>query len=227
MLKAIVFDFDGTLLESADIKTDAFADLFREYPEHRDAILHYHETHAGISRYVKFRAIYRDILQKPLSLIEEQQLGDAFRELVLGKMDACPLVPGAVGFLTKVRTHSRCFIASGTPEGELREVVARRGIDKYFDGVYGSPATKPEILRRIRDQHALNPLQMLYVGDALSDLQAAQAESVPFLGRTHKGQRISFPPEAAVALFRDFPDLERQWDDVMARLDLNNCADPR
>jgi phosphoglycolate phosphatase-like HAD superfamily hydrolase len=227
MLKAIVFDFDGTLLESADIKTDAFAKLFREYPEHRDAILHYHETHAGISRYVKFRIIYRDILKKPLPLIEEQRLGDAFSELVLDKMETCPLVLGAVEFLTKVTTHSRCFIASGTPEGELREIVARRGIDKYFEGVYGSPATKPEILRCIRDRHALNPFQMLYVGDALSDLEAAQAESVPFLGRTHKGQHLLFPPESATALFLDFTDLERQWGDVLARLDLNNCADLR
>ena len=86
---------------------------------------------------------------------------------------------------------------------------------------------EPEILRRIRDRHGLDPLQMLYIGDALSDLQAAQAEGVPFLGRTHKGQRISFPPESAVALFSDFTDLERQWGDVLARLDLNNCADLR
>ena len=227
MLKAIVFDLDGTLLESADIKTDAFAELFCEYPQQRAAILHYHEVNAGISRYVKFRVIYRDILKKPLSLIEEQRLGDAFRDLVLGKMETCPLVPGTVEFLENVTAHSRCFIVSGSPEGELREVVVKRGIEKYFEGVYGSPATKPEILRRIRDRHGLDPLQMLYIGDALSDLQAAQAEGVPFLGRTHKGQRISFPPESAVALFSDFTDLERQWGDVLARLDLNNCADLR
>ena len=49
---ALVFDFDGVLVESTDIKTMAFATL---YKHHGQAIVEkvtsYHAKHAGISRF--------------------------------------------------------------------------------------------------------------------------------------------------------------------------------
>ncbi len=32
--QAIIFDFDGVIVESGDIKTQAFAELYRSYGEH-------------------------------------------------------------------------------------------------------------------------------------------------------------------------------------------------
>lgn len=218
MLKAIVFDFDGTLLESADIKTDAFATLFRKFHEHLDEILNYHLAHAGISRYVKFRTIYRDILKRPLSSSEEQGLADSFRELVLDKMAACPLVPGAEEFLRKASDRYQCFIASGAPDKELCDVVTQRGLAGYFVGMHGSPATKPDIIRSIRAQCHLKPAEMLCIGDALSDLQGAEAEGVPFVGRVHDGQQMPFPTGKPVMTFRDFIQLDNQWEALLVRL---------
>ena len=37
--KAIIFDFDGVILESMDVKARAFAFLFREYPEYTEKIV--------------------------------------------------------------------------------------------------------------------------------------------------------------------------------------------
>lgn len=225
MLKAIVFDFDGTLIESADIKTAAFAELFRNFPGHLEAILQYHEKHAGVSRYVKFRAIYNDILKRPLSITEERQLGDAFSRLVFDRVRQCPLVPGAVEFLHRVSACSRCFIASGTPEGELRELVEQRGIRKYFMGIYGAPATKQEILRRIFREHTLSPSQMLCVGDAPSDMEAAQAEGVAFLGRSRGNQWAPLCSGIPCGSFVDFEDLGSRWDSTMTRLGFYFCDD--
>ena len=225
MLKAIVFDFDGTLIESADIKTAAFAELFRNFPDHLEAILKYHAAYAGVSRYVKFRTIYKDILKQPLSIMEERQLGDAFSKLVFDRVRQCPLVPGAAEFLDKVAACMRCFIASGTPEGELREIVDRRGLKKYFAGIYGAPASKQEILRRICREHALSPSQMLCVGDAPSDMEAAQAEGVAFLGRTRGNQWVPLLPGIATGGFIDFEDLASRWDSTITRLGFSRCAD--
>ncbi|GAF78578.1 unnamed protein product, partial [marine sediment metagenome] len=33
MIKAIIFDFDGVIVESSDIKTEAFRELFQDYPQ--------------------------------------------------------------------------------------------------------------------------------------------------------------------------------------------------
>ncbi len=68
MIKAIVFDFDGVILESAQIKTETFADVVKDYPkEQADAFVAYHITHMGISRHVKFQYFIEEILKQPYS----------------------------------------------------------------------------------------------------------------------------------------------------------------
>ena len=44
--KAVIFDFDGVILESSNIKTEACLELFEDYPEHRAAI-HYRPVMLG------------------------------------------------------------------------------------------------------------------------------------------------------------------------------------
>ena len=53
----------------------------------------------------------------------------------------------------------------------------------WFDEVWGTPRTKPEILRDILVRHALNPRSLLMVGDGMSDYQAACEVGVDFLAR--------------------------------------------
>ena len=56
------------LVESVDVKTQAYARLFGEYGEGVvSRVVDYHLTNGGISRFVKFRVIYSEILNKPLS----------------------------------------------------------------------------------------------------------------------------------------------------------------
>ena len=50
MWSAIVFDFDGVILESLDIKTRAFAALFDGFPDHTEQIAGYHLNNLGVSR---------------------------------------------------------------------------------------------------------------------------------------------------------------------------------
>ena len=53
---AIVFDFDGTLVNSNEIKTWAFGELYKEHGENIvQQIIAYQKEHEGISRFVKFR----------------------------------------------------------------------------------------------------------------------------------------------------------------------------
>ena len=57
--KAIALDFDGVILESAVIKTQAFSGVFENYPEHLEAIINHHLNNVGVSRYEKFKYIYK------------------------------------------------------------------------------------------------------------------------------------------------------------------------
>ena len=185
MIRAIAFDFDGVLVESGDVKTRAFAHLFRaESAEVVSRIVRYHEQHGGICRFEKFRVMYREILQRPLPEDEFRRLCDAFAGLVVDEVVAAPWVPGAEAFLTRHHPGSyRFFIVSGTPQPELREIVRRRGMAHFFTEVLGAPETKERLLLQLLTRHALRSDELVMVGDAQTDWLAARHCGIPFVRR--------------------------------------------
>jgi len=181
--KAIIFDFDGVILESTGIKTQAFLDVFSADKNHLKPIIEYHLNNMGISRHEKFRYIYKNILKRDLSHDREKELAKIFSISVWEKILDCPEVPGITNFLKNYSEICLFFIASGTPEDELKEVVKKRQLNNYFSGVFGSPKLKPEIIRNIMKDWNLKAHNMLFIGDAITDLNAAKECNLPFIGR--------------------------------------------
>lgn len=181
--RAVIFDFDGVILESANIKTEAFLALFADHPEHCEAIRGYHVRNVGISRFRKFEWIYSELLKTPLGEEESSRLGDAFSEIVLEEILKCSFVPGARELLEDLRSQSRLFVASGTPQGELEHIIEQRGLASYFTEVWGTPALKPDILNSILSRHEIPKDEVVFIGDGESDYSAAKQTGVPFIGR--------------------------------------------
>lgn len=183
MIKAIIFDFDGVLVESAHIKTEAFRILFSKWSDKVDEIISYHISNMGISRYVKFKHFYENILGEPYSYEIGQELGSQFSEIVLEEIKKAPLVNGTKKFLDENFHNYLLFIASGTPQEELIGIVSYKEIDKYFNDIFGSPDTKIEIVNKILKKYALEKEEVVFVGDAESDRFAAECIGVPFIAR--------------------------------------------
>ena len=63
---AIVFDFDGTLVDSNEIKSRAFGKLYKSYGEEIvRKVVDYHSQHEGISRFIKFKYWQEILLGQP------------------------------------------------------------------------------------------------------------------------------------------------------------------
>jgi phosphoglycolate phosphatase-like HAD superfamily hydrolase len=183
MIKSVIFDFDGVLVESAEVKTEAFARLFSNYPDKVHEIVEYHKRNMGISRYVKFRYFYENILNKELSNDEEIGLGERFSQIVLEKILKAPFVGGALDFLDKYHKKISLFIASGTPDEELHFITKKRGISHYFKEIHGAPRKKSEIIIDILSRYSLHPSEVIFVGDAETDLKAAMESGISFIAR--------------------------------------------
>lgn len=211
MKKAIVFDFDGVILESMDVKTRAFRDLFNDRPQHQDQIVRFHLDNGGMSRFEKFRIIYRDILKVPLSEEEFERLTGEFSQLVLEEVLRCPFVPGAQEFLKRYHERYALFVASGTPESELRLIVGERNLSGFFRQVFGSPRTKSQLLEDIIVSNSYSPDEAVFIGDSKNDYSAAIETSIPFVGRVPSGAGNPFPENGTVAIVQDLYELDNIW----------------
>jgi phosphoglycolate phosphatase-like HAD superfamily hydrolase len=196
-LDAFFFDFDGVILDSANIKTEAMRSLFaEETPAKVDAIVALHLRYGGISRYQKFDMIYADILKRPLSADRRNALGERFREAVFDAVLKCPEVAGARDFLATCWGKLPLYVVSGTPEDELRDIVRHRGLDSFFAEVHGTPRSKPEIVGDILARHGYSPERCMFVGDAQTDFAAAQECGLHFAGVVPPGSASPFPGKA-------------------------------
>lgn len=190
-VKVAIFDFDGVLVESVDVKTKAFAQLFSaEGEEIVRKVVEYHLANGGISRFEKFRYYYRHFLNREYTESVEHDLGEQFSKLVFNAVIEAPPVPGALETLKRLHAQIPLYVASGTPEDELRHIVERRGLSGYFKGVYGTPKTKTEILSLILAEEGIEPSEAVMVGDAMTDYCAAQECHTRFVGRVRSGDRI-------------------------------------
>ena len=64
-LKVIALDFDGTLVESNNIKDRAFETIFCEWPEHTETMMSWHIAHNSTERGEKFRYFVEEVLALP------------------------------------------------------------------------------------------------------------------------------------------------------------------
>lgn len=216
-LKAIIFDFDGVILESVDIKTEAFRRLFKDYPDHVERIVQLHRENTGLSRYEKFRIIYRDYLRKPLTEQDIVRLDRAFSELVIAEVMSCRFVPGAQEFLAYAACHWPLFIVSGTPHDELCKIVQVRGLARYFRQVHGSPRSKEVLLREILGAYGWEAKDIVFVGDSGADAQAARTVGIRFVGRVREGATTPFP-DTVRWIVSDMKELAARWDAMLGEL---------
>ena len=193
-MKAIIFDFDGVILDSVNVKTKAFKLLYEEYgPEIQKKVVKYHLDHGGISRFEKFKFYHKNFLNKEISENELSLMGSKFSSLVFEKVCSSNYISGALEFLNFSSKKYLTFICTGTPYDEIIKVLDYKKLDKYFDHVYGSPMTKTEIIKQIQDKYKISNKEILFIGDAITDYNASSETKVDFIGV--KNNDTQFPKD--------------------------------
>lgn len=197
--QAFVFDFDGVLADSVEVKTRAFEALYLPHgPDVAARVVRHHREHGGMPRREKFRHYQAVFLGAAADEATLDRLCAAFSALVVDAVVAAPEIPGATGFLRAWHGRVPLFVDSATPDAELAVILKRRGLDGFFKSVYGSGDTKASNLAAILAHGGFDPSRVLFFGDAASDLRAAEACGVRFVGVAR---------DAASPLRRAAPDL--------------------
>ena len=177
---AYIFDFDGVIKESVKVKSEAFVQLYAsEGNEFQQRVEEYHMANGGISRYVKFK-VWNEWLGRSTSEEALEELAKNFAQLVIDKVVASSYVNGAIEAMEVAYDKALSFIATGTPDDEIDMILSKLGIDKFFSEVHGSSRRKTTIVIDILERFHLNPSDVLFIGDAQTDYEAALETGLDF-----------------------------------------------
>jgi len=211
----IVFDLDGTLIDSApDIHAIANEVLALEG---RDPI-----TLQDTRRFVgNGAAVFVARMRGARAVPEAAQdrMYDAFIERYDRAVGRTHPYPGVMQALAGLRAAGhRLGICTNKPIGPARAVLAHLGLDGFFETVIGGDSLivkKPDPAPLEAAFEALGSGPMIYVGDSEVDAETAARLKVPFLLFT-EGYRKTEPAQIPhSALFSDFRELKGIVDRVL------------
>jgi phosphoglycolate phosphatase-like HAD superfamily hydrolase len=192
-IELIVLDFDGVVIESNDIKTQAFKKVFSQFPQYKDVLMQFHYENISLSRVEKFNYLATLIGRGTDSKLKAD-IASNFSRYVLEDILTVPLVKGAERFLKMFKGQMPLYLASVTPANELNEILEKRGLLHWFDGVYGCPPwTKANAIRDILSRNFIIPKNSLLIGDSAGDQRAALDAGVQFIARD-SGLKFDEPP---------------------------------
>lgn len=183
-IRNIIFDFDGVLLDSVQVKTNAFRELFSHYPDDVvDEFIKYHLQNGGVSRYKKIRYFYENILGKGISEEEILKYANIYSELTKEELaNRKYLISDSVGFVRNNYKKYNMHIASGADEQDLLYICDSLRLCEYFISINGSPTAKSEIIGNILNSCNYDKGETCLIGDSISDLKAAEYNGIIFFG---------------------------------------------
>jgi phosphoglycolate phosphatase-like HAD superfamily hydrolase len=177
-----VLDLDGVIIRSNFIKHRAMLALFADYPDKCAAVDAYIVANGGVARRDKLVEILETIVGVEPTRERLAQYLERYAESLTASLAVAQLVVGVKEFV--VRGDHAFYVSSTAPKEEVREQLARNGLNNYFIGVYGSHTPKAIALTKISKQHANKAV--VFFGDSLGDLSAARETGVAFVGVTNE-----------------------------------------
>ncbi|WAC08176.1 MAG: HAD hydrolase-like protein [Thermodesulfobacteriota bacterium] len=182
-IRSIVFDFDGTLIDSNRLKYEAYFELFTDQGHQAQIIREVLSENFEQTRYVILEKIVRRLGIKDHTYMKSRvsKLAEQYNDIVVAGAKTCPEKIGAEKTLKKLAAIYRLYVSSTTPESSLKEIIRFRKWDGYFCGVFGYPHKKTETLLRIMALEKLRSDEVLVVGDGESDRESAVKNACPFV----------------------------------------------
>lgn len=202
----LVFDMDGVLLDSNEIKHEAMLRLFDVDSESRLAIDRYNRRAGGVPRNEKFAHIWTEILGRDFNEEVQRTLGQEYERSLEDNLWRADLLPGIVDFIA--HSGCQCFVCTSAPVEEAKALLKRKAVVDLFQQVFGAPMPKPAALAAIAAQSGSLANQVVFFGDAMADLQAARTAGASFIGVT--GDRDNFGSEE-IPKIAGFVDREPLW----------------
>lgn len=184
MLKNILWDFDGVILDSMDVRDYGFEEIFKEFEASKvKDLLEYHRLNGGLSRYVKIRYFFESILNQGITDKQVIEFASEFSNVMRKKLvNPKNLIENTVRFIKANHSKFNFHIVSGSDQEELRFLCKELGLSDYFISINGSPTPKNTLVKELLVKYNYEATESCLIGDSINDFNAAKINSIKFYG---------------------------------------------
>lgn len=184
MVKLVVFDIDGTLVDSQHLIVEAQARAFAEHgmtaPQRKEAL-----SVVGLSLPEAFRRLVGDA--GPIAELSESYRR-AFQALRIDPNYEEPLFPGMGELLSQLhaRNDVRLGIATGKSRRGVNHIIAKYGWEGWFatmqtaDDAPSKP--DPAMLLQAMEEVGVRPAMTVMIGDTTYDMMMARSAGAAAVG---------------------------------------------
>ena len=190
MIKAVIFDLDGVLVDSEPLHVEAW----KRFCKKRRCHLSDKELSAAIGLY-DGEAVRRwfgpHLSDEEVSAIVREKFSEYYALL----SEKFPAFPGASECVKALAGTFRLGIASSEWQASIRLVCERLGIAKYIDAACGKEDVihhkpHPEIYLKLSEMMNISPEEIVAIEDSPTGIRSAKAAGCRCIGITN-----SFPKE--------------------------------
>lgn len=183
MIKAILFDLDGLLIDSEVISFEIYRDIVSRYG-YKFSKDEYAQNYSGKAEIINVRKLIQEY-HLPITLEEGLHMVASLEKKLLEK--GVELKSGAKKVLAYLRTnHYKMAIASSSTKERAMCILEQHEILAYFDAfVFGHEVEKgkpyPDIFLKAIQKLSENPEDCLILEDGEAGIQAGYSANIPVI----------------------------------------------
>ena len=191
MIKNILWDFDGVIIDSLAIRDYGFREIYKEFDKQSvDKLIQYHNYNGGLSRFHKIKYFFNEILKQNITQDEILQYADKFTQIMRQSLsDKKYLINDTVNFIKNNYKNYNFHIVSGSEHNELNFLCQKLDLSQYFISINGSPTPKNQLIKNLLESYNYNINQTILIGDSINDYEAASVNKIDFYGFNNENLR--------------------------------------
>ncbi len=208
MIKAVLFDVDGVLIDSFESNLGFFQNVFRQAGYKRLPSRTWYAKSFHLTMTHTIAAFAGEV-----SLAELQRLYDLGNKLY-SQREKFTLIPYSTGVLKKLSKLYRLGVVTNRQKTGLADYFTAAHTKQYFTvGIHRelvqNPKPHPEPLLLACKYLRIKPFEAVYVGDVHTDVAAARAAGMPIIAFSKKR---SLGADRRTVDFRKLPQLIAEID---------------
>jgi beta-phosphoglucomutase len=184
--QAVIFDMDGVIVDSEPLHERAFLDVFAELGYAESHGIHFPDYYGRSDE-----ALWRDFIaqHQPPHPFDDLMNRKRLRLIDLLRRDQ-PLFDGLPDLVETLATRYPLALASGSPHPVIDEVLAMRGLHRFFNTVVSVtdvalPKPAPDVFLRAAELLNLPPGRCCVIEDSAVGVTAARSGGMPVIAITN------------------------------------------